>query len=66
MPVYGVPRDPPPFGLLFESIVLDDLAYMMGSFDAYVDTSRVYDNPWICTLVGAYRKLLVILSFFRN
>ena len=42
MPVYGVPRDLPPFSLSFETIVLDDLTYTIGSFDAYVDTSRDY------------------------
>ena len=28
MPVYGVPRDPPPHGLSFEAMVLDDLEYV--------------------------------------
>ena len=42
MPIYGVPRDLPPLGLSFESIVLDDLAYATGSFDAYVDTNQDY------------------------
>ena len=40
--VYGATRDPPPLGLSFETIVLDDLAYATGSFNAYVDTSRDY------------------------
>ena len=42
MSVFGVPRDPPPLGLSFESIVMENPAYTMGSFDAYVDTSRDY------------------------
>jgi len=42
MPIYEVPRDLPPLGLSFESVVLDVPAYMMGSFDAYMDTSRDY------------------------
>jgi len=46
MLVYGVPRDPPSLGLSFKSIVLDNLAYVMGSFDAYVDTSRNY-GTWL-------------------
>ena len=42
MSIFGVPRDPPPLGLSFESIIMDDSAYTTGSFDAYVDTSREY------------------------
>ena len=42
MLVYGVPRDLPPIGLSFESIVLDNPAYVTGPFDAYVDTSKDY------------------------
>lgn len=42
MPVFGVLIDLPPFGLSFESVVLDDPTYAMSSFDAYVDTSRDY------------------------
>ena len=42
MPIYGVPRDLPPLGLSFETIVLDDSAYTTGSFDAYVDTNQDY------------------------
>ena len=37
IPVYGVLKDLPLFGLSFESIVLDNLAYAMGSFDFYLD-----------------------------
>ena len=37
-----VPRDPLPPCLSFESIVIDDSAYEMGSFNAYMDTSRDY------------------------
>ena len=44
MPVYGVPRDPPPHGLSFEAIVLDDPKYATGTFDAYVNTSRYYST----------------------
>ena len=47
MLVYGVPRDLPPLGLSFESIVLDDLAYATGSFDAYVDTSQDYPTWFV-------------------
>ena len=42
MPNFGVLKDPPPLGLLFESIVMDNSAYAMGSFNAYVDTSIDY------------------------
>ena len=42
MMFYGVPRDSPPLGLSFESTVLDEPTYAMGSFDAYMDTSRDY------------------------
>ena len=42
MLVYGVPGNLPPLGFSFESIILDDPAYMMGSFDAYVNTSQDY------------------------
>lgn len=42
MPVYGVLRDPPPLVLSFETLVLDDPAYAMDSFDAYVNTNRDY------------------------
>ena len=42
MPVFGIPRDPPPLGLSFESIAAENLDYATGSFDAYVDTSINY------------------------
>ena len=35
-------RDPLPPSYSFESIVMDDLTYAIGSFDAYMDTSRDY------------------------
>ena len=38
--IYGVPKDPPPLGLSFETIVLDNPAYVTGSFDAHMDTNR--------------------------
>ena len=47
MLVFGVPKDPPPFGLLFESIVMDNPAYATGSFDAYMDTSKDYATLFI-------------------
>ena len=28
MPIFGVPKDLPPLGLLFESVVLDDPTYI--------------------------------------
>ena len=52
MPVYGVPRDLPFLGLSFESVVLDDLAYVMGSFDAYMDTNRDYATWFIKSSIG--------------
>ena len=52
MLVYGVFRDPSPHGLSFETIVLDNLAYMMGSFDAYVDTSKDYATWFIESFAG--------------
>ena len=42
MPNFGVLKDPPPLGLSFESIVMVNSAYAMGSFNAYVDTSIDY------------------------
>ena len=44
MLVYGMPRDPPPHGLSFEAMVLDDPDYATGTFDAYVDMSRDYST----------------------
>ena len=44
MPVYGVPRDPPPHDLTFEAMVLDDPDYATGALDAYIDTSRDYST----------------------
>ena len=41
MPVYEVPRDPP-HGLSFETVILGDPTYAIGSLDAYVDTNRDY------------------------
>ena len=35
-----MPRDLPLRGLSFETIILGDPAYAMGSFNAYVDTNR--------------------------
>ena len=52
MPVYGVPRDPPPHGLLFEAIIMDDLEYAISAFDAYVDTSRDYSIWFVESSVG--------------
>ena len=56
MPVYGVLRDPPPYDLSFETIVLGELAYARGSFDAYVDTNKDY-STWFaksstCSIIG--------------
>lgn len=45
MLVYRVPRDLPPFGLSFESIVMDDPIYATSSFDAYKIVA------WLCRLV---------------
>lgn len=44
MPVYRVPRDPPPHDLSFEAMVLDDPDYATSAFDAYVDMSRDYST----------------------
>ena len=44
MPIFRVPRNLPPLGLSFESIIMDDPAYTTGSFDAYMDTSKDYAN----------------------
>ena len=52
MPVYRVPRDLTPHGLSFKAIVLDDLEYTMGAFDAYVDTSRDYSTWFAKSSVG--------------
>ena len=42
MLVNGVPRNPPPLGLSFDTIILYHIAHAMGSFDDYLDTSRDY------------------------
>ena len=52
MPVYGVPRDPPPYGLSFKTIVLGDLTDATGSFDAYMDTSRDYTTLFAVFFAG--------------
>lgn len=52
MLVYGVSRDPPLPGLSFESILMDDQAYVIGSFDAYVDTSIDYAAWFVATFIG--------------
>ena len=52
MLVFGVPRDPPPLGLSFESIVIDDSAYSTGSFDAYMDTSKNYATWFVESPIG--------------
>ena len=44
MPVYGIPKDPPPHGLSFKAIVLDDSDYAVGAFDAFVDMSKDYST----------------------
>ena len=52
MLVFGVPKDAPPIVLLFKSTVMDYLAYTMGSFDAYVDTSIDYATWFAASSVG--------------
>ena len=52
MPVYRIPRDLTPHGLSFKAIVLDDLEYAMGAFNAYVDTSRDYSTWFAKSSVG--------------
>ena len=52
MPVYGVPRDPPPHGLSFEAMVLGDPDYARGTFNAYVDTSRDYSTSFAESSTG--------------
>ena len=42
----------PPLSLSFESIVMDDLNYVMGSFDAYVDTRIDYATWFVASYVG--------------
>ena len=42
-----VPKDPPPHDLSFETMVLGDLAYVTGSFNAYVDMSRDYSTWFV-------------------
>ena len=60
MPVYGVPRDSPPYGLSFEAIVLADSEYAVGASDAYVDMSRDY-STWFAefSAVLIIRNVLV-------
>ena len=50
MLVFGVPRDPPPLGLSFESIVMDNPAY--GLFHAYMDTSIDYATWFVASSTG--------------
>ena len=52
MPVYGVPRDLPPYSLSFKTMVLGDLAYAIVSFDVYVNTSREYSTWFTESFVG--------------
>ena len=40
MPVYGMARDPLPHSLSFEAMVMGDLDYAIGVFNAYVDMSK--------------------------
>ena len=40
MPVYGMARDPPPHSLSFKAMVMGDLDYAIGVFNAYVDMSK--------------------------
>ena len=47
MPAYGVPRDLPPHDFSFKAMVLDDLDYATGAFDAYVDTNRDYSTWFV-------------------
>ena len=47
MPVYGVPKDLPPHGLSFETMVLGNSTYATGSFNAYVDTSKDYSTWFV-------------------
>ena len=52
MPVYRIPRDLTPHGLSFKAIVLDDLEYAMGAFNAYVDISRDYSTWFAKSSIG--------------
>ena len=52
MPVYGMPRDPPPHGLSFEAMVLGDPDYATNAFDAYVDTSIDYSTWFVESSTG--------------
>ena len=52
MSVFGVLRDPPPLGLSFESIFMDDSTYVIGSFDAYMNTSRDYATWFVESSTG--------------
>ena len=47
LPIYGVPRDPPPHGLSCKTIVLGNLAYAMSSFNACVDTNGDYTTWFV-------------------
>ena len=52
MPIYEVPRDPPPHGLSIGAMTLGDPNYATGAFDAYVDTSRDYSTWFVESFVG--------------
>lgn len=60
MSVYGVPRDSPPHDLSFETMVLDDSAYAMGTFDAYMDTNRDYSTWFTKFSVGPIIKDVLV------
>ena len=52
MSIYRVPKDLPPCGLSFETMVLGNSAYATGSFNAYIDTSREYSTWFTESFAG--------------
>lgn len=52
MLVYEVPKDLCPHGLSFEAIVLDDLDYATGTFNAYMNMSRDFSTWFVESSMG--------------
>lgn len=61
-PFYEVPRDLPPLGLSFKSVVLDNPAYVTGSFDTYMDTSNDYATWLVESSTGPIIRDVLVSS----
>ena len=52
--VFVLPKDLHPFSFSFNSIVMDNPAYVTSSFDAYVETSRDYATWFTESSMGPF------------